>query len=159
MQAREKKWSLIAERDEWLHDTNKELDEQKLEAYYMYIAKIHEVLTADSRPTYDAKPLEQVQSNDDYNVFATERQLVEQPESINDIYVMEMVDNNVIPNSSNMCDTEEKADKNVEKYEDERVVLANVTTNIKLDTDENKKIQKQLKKATHHSLMKGDLLF
>ncbi|GKC54431.1 hypothetical protein Tco_1077176 [Tanacetum coccineum] len=32
-----------------------------------------EVLTADSEPTYDAEPLEHVQSNDDYNVFATER--------------------------------------------------------------------------------------
>ncbi|GKD10495.1 hypothetical protein Tco_1190180, partial [Tanacetum coccineum] len=60
---------------------------------------------------------------------------------------VEKVDNNVIPDSSDMCDNEGKDDQNVEEYEDERVVLANLIANLKLDTDENKKIQKQLKKA------------
>ncbi|GJV00554.1 hypothetical protein Tco_1329824, partial [Tanacetum coccineum] len=41
-----------------------------------------------------------VQSNDDYNVFANERHHSEQPESINDTYVVEKVNSNVIPNSS-----------------------------------------------------------
>ncbi|GKE25583.1 hypothetical protein Tco_1440967 [Tanacetum coccineum] len=52
------------------------------------------------------------------------RQHLEQPESINDKYVVEMIDSNVIPNSSDMCDNEKKAYQNAEKYEDERVVLA-----------------------------------
>ncbi|GJR70385.1 hypothetical protein Tco_0016450 [Tanacetum coccineum] len=78
-------------------DTDEESDEQELEVHYMYMAKIHEVLTADSRPTYDVEPLEKVHTNDDYNVFATERQHTEQPNSINDTYVVEKVDNNVIP--------------------------------------------------------------
>ncbi|GJR80682.1 hypothetical protein Tco_0151467 [Tanacetum coccineum] len=54
------------------------------------------------RPTYDAEPLEKVQSDDDYNVFSTERQHYEQPESIYDTYVVKMVDSNVIPDSSDM---------------------------------------------------------
>ncbi|GJY13653.1 hypothetical protein Tco_0382962 [Tanacetum coccineum] len=70
----------------------------------------------------------------------------EQPESIN-TYVVEKVDSNVIPASSDMCDNEGKDDQNAEEYDDERVVLANLIANLKLDTDENKKIQKQLKKA------------
>ncbi|GKB63930.1 hypothetical protein Tco_0920116 [Tanacetum coccineum] len=70
----------------------------------------------------------------------------EQPESINDTYVVENVDSNVIPDSSDACDNEGKADQNAKEYEDERVVLANVMTNLKFDTDENTKIQKQLKK-------------
>ncbi|GJR81814.1 hypothetical protein Tco_0152599 [Tanacetum coccineum] len=69
----------------------------------------------------------------------------EQPESINDTYVVETVDSNVIPNSSDMCDNDVKADQNAKEYEDERFVLANLIANLKLDTDENKKIQKQLK--------------
>ncbi|GJZ04256.1 hypothetical protein Tco_0537531 [Tanacetum coccineum] len=115
-------------------------DEHELEAHYMYMEKIQEILTVDSGPTFDFEPLEQVQSNDDYNMFATERQHSEQPEAINDTYVVEMIDSNVIPNSSNMCDNEEQANQNAEEYEDERVVLANLIANLKLYHDENKKI-------------------
>nr|GEW46843.1 retrovirus-related Pol polyprotein from transposon TNT 1-94 [Tanacetum cinerariifolium] len=38
-------------------------------------------------------------------------------------------------------------DQNVVEFDDERVTLANLIANLKLDVDENKKIQKQLKKA------------
>ncbi|GKC97602.1 retrovirus-related pol polyprotein from transposon TNT 1-94 [Tanacetum coccineum] len=37
---------LSAKQDEWLHDTDEEPDEQELEAHYMYMAKIQEVLHA-----------------------------------------------------------------------------------------------------------------
>ncbi|GJS58193.1 hypothetical protein Tco_0652977 [Tanacetum coccineum] len=84
----------------------------------MYMAKIQEFLTAESGPAFDAKPLEQVQSNDDYNVSATKRQHSEQPKTINDTYMVETVDSNVIPNSLDMCDNEEHADQNDEEYED-----------------------------------------
>ncbi|GJV03556.1 hypothetical protein Tco_1337125 [Tanacetum coccineum] len=66
----------------------------------------------------------------------------EQPESINDTYVVEKVDSNVILDLSDMCDNEEKADQNTDK----RVLIASLIANLKLDVDE-KKIQKQLKKA------------
>ncbi|GJX61583.1 hypothetical protein Tco_0294483 [Tanacetum coccineum] len=49
---------LQAEQAEWPADTNKEVDEQELEAPYSYMAKIHEVLPADSDNT--AEPLEEV---------------------------------------------------------------------------------------------------
>ncbi|GKB93842.1 hypothetical protein Tco_0979979 [Tanacetum coccineum] len=56
-----------------------------------------------------------------YNVFANERQHSEQPESNDKMLYVE-------------CD-------------DERIALANLIANLKLDVDENKKIQKKLKKA------------
>ncbi|GJV34564.1 retrovirus-related pol polyprotein from transposon TNT 1-94 [Tanacetum coccineum] len=87
------------------------------------MAKIQEVPTSDSGT--DTEPLEQVQYNAEYNVFANERQHSEQPESISNTCVVEKVD----------------------KCDDERVALANLIANFKLDVDENKKIQKQLKKA------------
>nr|GEV64905.1 hypothetical protein [Tanacetum cinerariifolium] len=130
---------------DWLDDMDKEIDEQELEAHYSFMAKIQEVLTAESG--YGAKPLEKVQSNVEYNVFANERQHSKQPESINDTYVVEKVDSNVIPNSSDMCDNDNQADQNTKKYDDERVMLANLISYLKLDTDENKNIQMQLKKA------------
>ncbi|GJS99787.1 retrovirus-related pol polyprotein from transposon TNT 1-94 [Tanacetum coccineum] len=60
---------------------------------------------------------EQVRYDDEYNVFANERQHSEQPKSINDTYVLEKDDSNVTPDSSNIY------------------------------TKENKKVLKQLKKA------------
>ncbi|GKE35261.1 hypothetical protein Tco_1454583 [Tanacetum coccineum] len=46
-----------------------------------------------------------------------------------------------------MCDNDNQADPNAKECDDESVVLANLIANLKLDTDENKKIKKQLKKA------------
>ncbi|GJS26601.1 hypothetical protein Tco_0487221 [Tanacetum coccineum] len=44
----EKGVPLQAEQADWLEDTDEEVDEQELEAYYMYMAKIQEVHTTDS---------------------------------------------------------------------------------------------------------------
>ncbi|GKA82826.1 hypothetical protein Tco_0789574 [Tanacetum coccineum] len=96
-----------------LDDIDEEIDEQELEAHYSFMAKIQEVLTAESG--YDVEPLEKV-------------------------------DSNVIPNSSDMCNNDNQADQNAKECNDERVVLANLIANLKLDNDE-KKIQKQFKKV------------
>ncbi|GKB03738.1 hypothetical protein Tco_0831881, partial [Tanacetum coccineum] len=93
-------------------------------------------------PTYDDEPLEKVHTDDDYNVFATERQHFEQPESINDTYIVEKVDSNVFPHSSDMCDNEGKADQNADEAENERVLLASLIANLKVDVDDKKNIQK-----------------
>ncbi|GKA46382.1 hypothetical protein Tco_0739265 [Tanacetum coccineum] len=53
-------------------------------------------------------------------------------------------DSNVTPDSPDMCDNDIHTDQNADN---ERVALANLIANLKLDDDENKKIQKQLKKA------------
>nr|GEZ03785.1 hypothetical protein [Tanacetum cinerariifolium] len=106
-------------RYDWLADTDEEVDEQELEAHYSYMAKIQEVPTANSG--IDSEPVEQVQNDAGYNVFANHLQHSEQSESV-----------------SNTCSVETD-----DKSDDERVVLAN----LKPDVDENKKIQKKLKKA------------
>ncbi|GJW49154.1 hypothetical protein Tco_0090505, partial [Tanacetum coccineum] len=137
--------TLLAEQADWLDDTDEEVDKQELEAHYDFMANIQEVLPANSG--YDAKPLSKVQHNDDYNVFANERQHSEQPESINDTYVVEQNDSNVIPDSSSMCDNDDQADQNVKESDDECDALANLIVNLTLDTEENKKVLKQLKKA------------
>ncbi|GJV16437.1 hypothetical protein Tco_1361760 [Tanacetum coccineum] len=59
-----------------------------------------EVLPEESSST--DQPLEQVQNHDENNVFANERRHSEQPESINDTYVLEKDDSNVPPDSSNI---------------------------------------------------------
>ncbi|GJS01036.1 hypothetical protein Tco_0317544 [Tanacetum coccineum] len=59
------------------------------------------------------------------------------------IHGVETGDSNVIPDLPDMCDNDIQDDQNDVECDDERVALAN----LKLDVDENKKIQKQLKKA------------
>ncbi|GJS99919.1 retrovirus-related pol polyprotein from transposon TNT 1-94 [Tanacetum coccineum] len=136
---------LQAEQSDWLADTDEEIDKQELEAHYSYMAKIQEVPTADSGT--NSEPLEQVQYDTRYNVFANEIQHSEQSESIRNTCVVEMGDSNVIHDSPNMCDNDIQNDQNAIEGDNERVVLANLIANLKLDVDENKKIQKQLKKA------------
>ncbi|GJU43857.1 retrovirus-related pol polyprotein from transposon TNT 1-94 [Tanacetum coccineum] len=103
---------LQAEQADWLADTDEEIDEQELEAHYSFMAKIQEVLPEESSST--KQPLEQVQNNDENNVFANERK-----------------------HSKN----------NTAECTDERAALANLIANLTLDTEENKMILKQLKKA------------
>ncbi|GJV47056.1 hypothetical protein Tco_1437268 [Tanacetum coccineum] len=103
---------LQAEQADWLADTDEEIDEQELEAHYSFMAKIQEVLPEE--PSSTEQPLEQVQNNDENNVFANERQ---------------------------------HSENNTAECADERVALANLIANLTLDTEENKTILKQLKKA------------
>ncbi|GKA94276.1 retrovirus-related pol polyprotein from transposon TNT 1-94, partial [Tanacetum coccineum] len=118
---------LQAEQADWLADTDEEIDEQELEAHYSFMAK--------------------VQNHDENNVFANERRHSEQLESINDTYVLEKDDSNVTPDSSNICNNDNQVDQNATECDDERAALANLIANLTLDTEENKTILKQLKKA------------
>ncbi|GJX80961.1 retrovirus-related pol polyprotein from transposon TNT 1-94 [Tanacetum coccineum] len=136
---------LQAEKSDWLADTDEEIDEQELKADYSYMEKIQEVPNADSGT--DSEPLEQVQYDTENDVFSNEIQHFEQFESIINTYVVKTDDSNVIPNSPDMCDNDIQNDQNDVECDDERVALANLIANLKLDVDENKKIQKQLKKA------------
>ncbi|GKE03751.1 retrovirus-related pol polyprotein from transposon TNT 1-94 [Tanacetum coccineum] len=121
---------LQEEQADWLEDTNEEIDEQELEAHYSYIAKIQEVPTVDSGT--DTEPLEKVQYDAEYNVFANERHHSEQPESINNTCVVEKVSSNVIPDSLDMYDNDIQTDQNVDECDDERAALANL--NCKFNT-------------------------
>ncbi|GJV76094.1 integrase, catalytic region, zinc finger, CCHC-type containing protein [Tanacetum coccineum] len=136
---------LQAEQADWLEDTDEEIDEQELEAHYSYMAKIQEVSPEESSST--SQPLEQVQNHDENDVFANVRRHSEQPESINDTYVLEKDDSNVIPDSSNICTNDNQVDQNATECVDERAALANLIANLTLDTEENKTVLKQLKKA------------
>nr|GEV03461.1 retrovirus-related Pol polyprotein from transposon TNT 1-94 [Tanacetum cinerariifolium] len=110
-----------------------------------YMAKIQEVPTANS--VTNSEPVEQVQNDAGYNVFANGLQHSEQSESVSNICLVETDDSNVTPDSPDMYEDDIQNDQNHVESDDERVALANLIANLKLDVDENKKIQKQLKKA------------
>nr|GEV27956.1 hypothetical protein [Tanacetum cinerariifolium] len=112
---------LQVEQSDWLADTDEEIDKQELEVHYSYMAKIQEVPTADSGTILSL-----------WN---------------RNTCVVETDDSNVILDSPYMCDNDIQNEQNAVECDDERVALANLIANLKLDVDENKKIQKQLKKA------------
>nr|GFD53817.1 hypothetical protein [Tanacetum cinerariifolium] len=72
-------------------DTNDELEDQELEAHYMYMAQLQVVSpdAADSGPIFDDEPLQKVSNDDHYNMFAIESKHPEQSESVHDTYPIE----------------------------------------------------------------------
>ncbi|GJR20518.1 hypothetical protein Tco_0969045 [Tanacetum coccineum] len=105
---------LNAEQADWKDDTDDESDDQELEAHYMYMEHIQEVIpdpVDNSGPIFDADPLHKVQNNNDnYNVFAIENAHPEQPESVNDIYLEEQGDTNIAIDSLDICYDREQDD-------------------------------------------------
>nr|GEV81238.1 hypothetical protein [Tanacetum cinerariifolium] len=99
------------------------------------------------KTSYDTEPMVEVPYTAEYNVFAVETQHLEQPENINDTSLMEKVDSNTTPDSSDTCNNKFKDDQNADNHESGHVVLADLIAKLKFDIDENKKIQKQLRNA------------
>ncbi|GJX18555.1 hypothetical protein Tco_0221232 [Tanacetum coccineum] len=88
-----------------------EIDENGMEAQYSFTGK-------DSGWSYlknlvlMISQLEQYQNHDEFNVFANERRHSEQPESINDTYVLEKDESNVNLDSLNICNNDNQVDQN-----------------------------------------------
>nr|GEU64961.1 lupus la protein [Tanacetum cinerariifolium] len=84
----------------------------------------------DIGPYYDIKPMVEVPYTTEYNVFAIETQHTEQSKNMNDTSLMEKVDSNTTPDSSDMCNNEIEADQYADDHEDERVMLVNLVANL-----------------------------
>nr|GEX76569.1 hypothetical protein [Tanacetum cinerariifolium] len=70
---------LNADQADWRDDTDDdELEDQELEAHYMYMAKLQEVSpdAADSGPIFDAEPLQKIDHNNDDADLVNERELL-----------------------------------------------------------------------------------
>nr|GEV58855.1 hypothetical protein [Tanacetum cinerariifolium] len=119
---------LQAEHYDWLADKDEEVYEQELEAHYSYMAKIQEVPNADLG-TY-SEPVEHVQNNAKYNVFANGLQHSEQSESVSNTCLVETDDSNVTPDSPDMCEDDIQNEQNDVESDDERVTLANLIANL-----------------------------
>ncbi|GJU22919.1 hypothetical protein Tco_1156261 [Tanacetum coccineum] len=114
-----------------VQDLDEESDDQELEAHYVYMAKIQEVTQsadADNGPILDKEPLEKVHPNDDYNMFASQRQHTKQPESINDTYVLEKDDSNITPNLLDMFNDDGKVRWDTTQEEEHALVALLIET-------------------------------
>ncbi|GJT15928.1 retrovirus-related pol polyprotein from transposon TNT 1-94 [Tanacetum coccineum] len=144
---------LSAEQVDWRDDSDDEPDDQELEAHYMYMEKIQEVSSdaaANSGPIFDVEPLQKVQYDDDnYNLFANDKQHPEQPESINDTYINEQDNTNIIIDSLDMSSNREKANQDDEddSLAQERNLLASLIEKLKCEIDDIKNQNKLLESS------------
>nr|GEV12022.1 retrovirus-related Pol polyprotein from transposon TNT 1-94 [Tanacetum cinerariifolium] len=139
---------LNVEQDDWRDDTAGELEDQELEAHYMYMAKIQEVSpdVADYGPIFGTEPLQKVSTDDHYNVFAIESEHPEQSESIHDTYPIEQDEHNVIIDSLDMSYDREQIDQNDDDTDlvNERELLASLIEKLKCEIDDSKNRNKFL---------------
>nr|GFD55227.1 hypothetical protein [Tanacetum cinerariifolium] len=79
-------------------DTDDESDDQELEAHHMYMAKLQQVSpdVDDSGPIFDKEPVQKVQNDDHYDVFAIDCQHSAQSESVHNTYLIEQDAQNVL---------------------------------------------------------------
>ncbi|GJW23438.1 hypothetical protein Tco_0034060 [Tanacetum coccineum] len=118
---------------DWLEDTDEEIDEQELEAHYSYMAKIQDVSPEGTSST--GQPLEQVQNHNESNVYDNVRRHSEQPESINDTYVLEKDDSNVTPDSSNICTNDNRKTKRLKQLKKANASLTQELEKCKTNLD------------------------
>nr|GFB39027.1 hypothetical protein [Tanacetum cinerariifolium] len=134
---------LNAKQADWRYDTDDdELEDQELEAHYMYMAQLQQVSpdAADSGPIFDDEPLQKVSTDNHYNVFAMESTHPEQSESVLDTCPIEQDAQNVIIDLLNMSDDREEIDQNGDDNDlaKERELLASLIEKLKCEIDESK---------------------
>ncbi|GKA24828.1 hypothetical protein Tco_0710861, partial [Tanacetum coccineum] len=142
---------LTEELANWRDDTDDEPEDQDLEAHYLYMTQIQEV-TPDAAenfgPIFDAEPLQKVHNDDDnYNVFANDREHPEQPESVNDTYMEEQGDTNITIDSLDMSTNGETVDQDDDDLAKERDLLASLIDKLKCEINDNKKCNKLLESS------------
>ncbi|GJT76422.1 hypothetical protein Tco_1043147 [Tanacetum coccineum] len=97
----------------------------------------------NSGSIFDTKPLQKVQNDDDnYDVFANDREHLEQPEFINDIYLEEQGDTNITIDSLDMNINKETVHQDDDDLARERDLLASLIKKLKCEIDDNKNSNK-----------------
>nr|GEW23898.1 hypothetical protein [Tanacetum cinerariifolium] len=126
------------EQANWRDDTDDdELEDQELEAHYMYMTQLQEVSSdaADSGPIFDDEPLQKVSTDDHYNVFAMESEHPKQSISVHDTYPIEQDAQNMIIDSLDMSYDREEIDQNDDDNDlvKERELLASLIEKLKCE--------------------------
>ncbi|GJZ61041.1 hypothetical protein Tco_0617178 [Tanacetum coccineum] len=123
----------------------------ELEAHYMYMAQIQEVILDDadnSGPVFDIEPLQKVQNKDDnYNVFAIDRQHPEQPEFVNDTYLNEQGGTNITTDLVDMSTNGEEAEQDDDDLARECDLLASLIEKLKCEINDIKNHNKLLESS------------
>ncbi|GJR80300.1 hypothetical protein Tco_0151085 [Tanacetum coccineum] len=127
-------------KDATYHKEKMLLCKQEEAGFQLNIQEVTPDAADNSRPIFDTKPLQKVQNDDDnYNVFANDREHLEQPESVNDTYLEEQGDTNITTDSLDMSTNGEMVDQDDDDLARERDLLASLIDKLKCEIDDNKK--------------------
>ncbi|GJT09705.1 retrovirus-related pol polyprotein from transposon TNT 1-94 [Tanacetum coccineum] len=124
--------------------------------------EIHVVPNAadNSGPIFDTEPLQKVQNdNDNYNVFANDKEHPEQPEFVNDTYLKEQGDTNITIDSLDMSTNGETVDQDYDDLAKKCDLLASLIDKLKCEIDDNKNHNKLLESSnkTLVDKLKGEI--
>ncbi|GJS93894.1 hypothetical protein Tco_0800862 [Tanacetum coccineum] len=108
----------------------------------------------DIKPSYDTEPMAEVPYTAEYNVFAVETQHTEQPKNMNDTSLMEKVDSNTTPDSSDMCNNEFEDDQN--QLRNANATLTHELNECKSDLEESNGTRDKCRCALHHNEIELD---
>ncbi|GJV99253.1 hypothetical protein Tco_1554505 [Tanacetum coccineum] len=135
----------------------------EFEAYYIYMAQIQEV-TPDAAdnfgPIFDTELLQKEQNDDNnYNVFANDKEHLEQIEYVNDTYLEEQGETNMIIDSLDMSTNGEMVNQDDDDLARERDLLASLIDKLKCEIDESKNRNKLLESSnkTLVDKLKGEI--
>nr|GEZ52031.1 hypothetical protein [Tanacetum cinerariifolium] len=126
------------------------VEDQELEAHYMYMAQLQEVspYAADSGPIFDDEPLQKVSNDDHYNVFAMKSEHPEQSKSVLDTYPIEQDAQNMIIDSLDMsndiklkCEIDESKDRNKFLETSNKVLIEKLKGEIEDFKNKNKSLE------------------
>nr|GEZ28396.1 hypothetical protein [Tanacetum cinerariifolium] len=129
----------------------------------MYMAQLQEVTpdAADnSGHIFDIESLQKVPNNDNYNVFAIESEHPEESKSVNDTYLIEQDEHNVIIDPLDMSYDREKIDQDdADDLANERDLLASLIEKLKCEIDDNKNRNKLLETSNKDLVdkLKGEI--
>ncbi|GKB12091.1 retrovirus-related pol polyprotein from transposon TNT 1-94 [Tanacetum coccineum] len=102
----------------------------------------------NSKPIFDAEPLQKVQPDDDqYNVFANNRQHLEKLKSVNDTYLDEHGDTKLTNDSLDMSINGQEADQDDDDLAKEHDLFASLIEKLKCEIDDNKNRNKLLESS------------
>ncbi|GKB52225.1 hypothetical protein Tco_0902978 [Tanacetum coccineum] len=152
------------EQANWRDDTDDEPGHQELEAHYIYMVQIQEVTpdaVDNSGPIFDTKSLQKVQNDDDnYNMFANDREHPAQPKPVNDTYMEEQGDTNINIDSLDMSTNEETVDQNDDDLAREHDLLASLIDKLKCEINDSKSRNKLLESSnkTLVDKLKGEIM-
>ncbi|GJT67112.1 hypothetical protein Tco_1018592 [Tanacetum coccineum] len=94
-----------------------------------------------------AKIQEEQNDNDNYNVFANDKEHLEQPESVNDTYLEEQGDTNITIDSLDMSTNGETINQDDNDLAKERDLLASLIKKLKCEIDDSKNRNKFLESS------------
>ncbi|GKC49229.1 hypothetical protein Tco_1071974 [Tanacetum coccineum] len=129
------------------------LCKQKEAGFQLNAEQIQEVTpdAADNfRPIFDTELLQKVQNDDNnYNVFANDKEHLEQIESVNDTYLEEQGETNITIDSLDMSTNGEMVDQDDDDLARERDLVASLIDKLKCEIDESKNRNKLLESSNN----------